>query len=90
MQVRVAYNWRGSFLQDIIDPTGWTGEPVYVGEYSQIDLSASYDITDNIVIMFEGINITDEATSKFGRQENQFLEFIDVGPRYLLGVRAAF
>ena len=90
LQVRVAYNWRGSFLQDIIDPTGWTGEPVYVGEYSQIDLSASYDITDNIVIMFEGINITDEATSKFGRQENQFLEFIDVGPRYLLGVRAAF
>lgn len=89
-QVRVAYNWRDSFLQDLIDPTGWTNEPVYVKEYEQIDFSMSYFINDTFTVVFDGINVTDEATRKHGRQENQFLEFIDIGPRYSLGLRAQF
>lgn len=89
-QMRVAYNWRDSFLQDLIDPTGWTNEPVYVKEYEQIDFSMSYNVSDSVTVVLDGINITDEATRKHGRHENQFLEFIDIGPRYSLGIRAEF
>ena len=88
LQVRVAYNWRGEFLQDTF--VGWTGTPQYVGEYEQIDASASYEVTDNLTVFVEALNITDEATSKYGRHQNQFLQYLETGPRYALGLRASF
>lgn len=88
LQVRIAYNWRDEFLQDTF--VGWTGTPQYVGEYEQIDASASYEINDNVTVFVEALNITDEATRKYGRHKNQFLQYLETGPRYSLGLRASF
>ncbi len=87
-QFRVAYNWRDSFLQSL---TQLNGDGVtFVDSFYQIDLSASYDVSENITIFFEGINVTGEIVTKHGRFENQFLNAEDSGARYSLGARVSF
>jgi iron complex outermembrane recepter protein len=84
-QVRLAYNWRDEFLRSVAD-----SEPHYTKAYGQFDLSASYNLTSNITLTFDGINITDEATQWRGRYSNHFELAETSGPRYSLGVRASF
>ncbi len=84
-QVRLAYNWRSEFLQSLHD-----NEPHFVKAYGQFDLSASYNLTQNITLTFDGINITDEAYQVRGRYANHFELAETSGPRYSLGVRASF
>ena len=88
LQIRLAYNIRAAFLQDNF----WQGgtEPMYVGRYKQFDASASYKLYTNFTLFFEGINLFDEKTHKYGRQHSQFLEYSETGARYALGLRATF
>ncbi|MGY0638566.1 MAG: TonB-dependent receptor [Paraglaciecola chathamensis] len=83
-QVRAAYNWRDDFLL-----TGGL-EPTFTEAYSQLDISASYDINDRLSVFFEGINVTDESTRRHGRFSNQLIDYEVYGPRYNLGVRGKF
>jgi len=87
-QARIAFNNRESFLQTLRN--GDTGEPEYVDTYGQWDLSASYDINENFTVVFEGINVTDEYTSKHGRLASHFTEQVRSGARYAIGVRGSF
>jgi TonB-dependent receptor len=87
-QGRIAYNNRESFLQTLNNAD--TAEPEFVDTYGQWDVSASYDIDDNFSIFFEGINITDEYTEKFGRIPSHFTEQVRSGSRYAMGVRGSF
>ncbi|MFT4941883.1 MAG: iron complex outermembrane receptor protein [Paraglaciecola sp.] len=87
-QARIAFNNRESFLQTLRN--GDTGEPEYVDTYGQWDVSASYDITEHFTVVVEGINVTDEYTSKHGRLASHFTEQVRSGARYALGVRGSF
>lgn len=86
---RVAYNWRDEFLF-AVDQLRQPGEPVFVDEYGQWDISASYDINDRFNVFFEGLNITDEISTAHGRFDEQFLYAYHGGPRYTFGVRGKF
>lgn len=84
-QARLAYNQRDEFLQSL---TQLNGDGVqFVDEYSQWDLSASYDISDRLTVFFEGINLTEEVVTKHGRFSNHFLLAEDSGRRLSLGFR---
>jgi len=87
-QARVAFNNRNSFLQTLSN--GDTGEPEFVDDYGQWDISASYDINEHFSVLFEGVNITDEYTEKFGRIQSHFTEQVRTGTRYSIGVRGSF
>ncbi|WDE08833.1 TonB-dependent receptor [Thalassomonas viridans] len=88
IQFRVAYNNREEFMQRT---TNWAGgAPIYVEDYAQVDVSGSYDINENFTVFFEGINVTNEITRKRGLYENHVLAIVETGPRWSLGVRAAF
>jgi TonB-dependent receptor len=87
-QGRIAFNNRESFLQTLNNAD--TAEPEFVDTYGQWDVSASYDIDDNFSVFFEGINITDEYTEKFGRIPSHFTEQVRSGSRYAIGVRGSF
>ncbi len=87
-QARVAFNNRESFLQSLNNPD--TGEPEFVDTYGQWDVSASYDINENFTVIFEGVNITDEYTDKFGRIPSHFTEQVRSGRRFSIGVRGSF
>ncbi|AQT60994.1 TonB-dependent receptor [Cellvibrio sp. PSBB023] len=90
-QIRIAYNWRDSFVRGFqYYYTSTSNEPVVVEDYSQIDISMSYDLTDNVSIFLEGINVTEEGSRIHGREKNHMFYVGEGVGRYALGVRASF
>lgn len=84
--MRLAYNERDDF---VMDPSSFFGDGQFNTEYSQLDLSANYNVNDNISLYFEALNLTDEVrliVNSFGL--NRGLE--DGGRRMTLGVHANF
>ncbi len=88
VQVRLSYNWRDEFL--FTTATGTGANPGYTEAYQQVDLNASYDLTDNLTIFAEGINITDEYSRNHARSEIMATHLSVGGPRYALGARYTF
>jgi TonB-dependent receptor len=88
VQFRLAYNQRNDFVQSLTQSNG--NGPTIVEDYEQWDLSASYDITDEVSVFVEGINLTEEYTHKRGRYDNHLLLVEDSGRRWALGIRANF
>ncbi|MDP5149590.1 TonB-dependent receptor [Rheinheimera baltica] len=87
-QARIAYNWRDQFVQSLTQSNG--DGVVIVEDYAQIDATASYDLTDNLTVVIEGINLTNEYVHKRGRFSNQLLLIEDSGRRIAFGVRGTF
>lgn len=61
ISARAAYNWRSDFLQtprDVIFPFS----PIYGESTGQLDASLFYDLTENIKIGVQGVNLLDEVT----------------------------
>lgn len=87
-QARIAYNWRDSFLASGASGTG--NNPIYVDEYSQVDLNVSYDINDNLTVFAEALNITEEAGRNYGRSYEQVLGYFEGYARYNIGARYRF
>jgi TonB-dependent receptor len=88
IQIRLAYNQRSDFVQSLTQNNG--NGPTIVEDYEQLDFSASYDITNEITIFAEGLNLTNEYVHKRGRYSNQLLLIEDSGRRWTVGVRANF
>lgn len=90
VQLRVAYNWRDDFLSGTTQPNVGNLGPTFVEAYGQWDLRASYNFSDNLTVFFEGINVTEETTSQYGRTTSQILSATQSGARYSVGARYAF
>ena len=84
---RIAYNNRGAFLHNFRNDFG---EPVNTESFSQIDISASYNLNDTFQAFFEGINITGEKLVQNGRYPTQVYNIEDNGSRYAIGLRVSF
>jgi len=85
IQLRIAYNWRDQWLSYAAGP-----QPGYVEAYEQIDINASYDLNNGLVLFFEAINVTDETTRGFARAYEQSAGVTQTGARYNMGVRYSF
>ena len=100
INARVARNWRddffagdgqsqGAFYADNGDRR--IGEnPTFVEAYAQWDISASFELNDNLTIFLDGINVTNEGNRNYGRTKRQVLRAGQTGARYNLGVRYNF
>jgi TonB-dependent receptor len=86
--VRVAYNWRDKFLNAYNDAGG--SSPEFVAAYAQIDLGVSYQITDNLKVSLDGINVTEEAYELVARNGDQVARRDEYGGRWMLGVGYSF
>ena len=90
-QARFAYNWRDKFLAGIGQGQGSTAiNPTNVRAYGQLDISASYEVNDNLTVFMDGINVTESDFRVYGREELQVLQAGQTGARYNLGVRYTF
>jgi outer membrane receptor protein involved in Fe transport len=96
---RVALNWRDDFYVGNGQNEGAAYDemenriaenPQYTQAYAQVDISATYEVNDNLTIMLDGINVTDETTRRYGREKLQVMEVSQNGPRYNLGLRYTF
>ncbi|WP_045858297.1 TonB-dependent receptor [Teredinibacter purpureus] len=88
LQARIAYNWRDQYLDDASRNS--SRNPVYIEAYSQIDLNVSYDVTDELVVFAEGLNITGENSRSHQRNVHMIEELYDLGARYTVGARYSF
>ena len=87
--VRLAYNWRDSFLAATVDGGG-RAAPVYTDKYGQTDVSIGYNVTEKLSLQAEVINLTNATQRQFGRTERSTLNVTQAGPRYMLGARYKF
>ena len=84
---RIAYNWRDEFLNNAAI---YANEPEFTEEYSQIDFSIGYQVTEQLSMSFAGINITGEDPRNHGRTANQLTFAEEWDARYELGIRYTF
>jgi len=89
LSARLAYNWRDEFLAQT-NVGGGNRNPIYVEPYDQIDMSLGYDISDNLALTFEAINLTGEDVRWHARSVKQMYRLEDQDPRYALGARYKF
>lgn len=91
LQLRLAYNYRNEYL---VEPNaiGFGGQ-LFNDDYSQLDATASYDINENLTVVVNGVNLTDEDQDVYSQIPGigrQFLSTSHVGPRVSVGVRGSF
>lgn len=87
-QVRLTYNWRDQYLAGT--NTDGANSPIYVEAYAQVDVSASYQVTDELALSFAGLNLTGENSRTHKRNETMLNNMFELGPRYTLGARYTF
>ena len=87
--IRLAANWRDEFLF-AENQLRATNEPVFFDEYLQWDLSSSYQLNDNLLLVVEALNLTGEDQKQRGRYRDQYLFENDQDPRFTVGIRGEF
>lgn len=89
-EARVAGNWRDEYLLQFgqnQNNSAFGAEPTFVNSSLQIDVSTSYNITEQFNVYFEALNVTNETLSTHGRFDNQMLDVFAYGRRYAIGAR---
>ena len=85
---RLAYNWRGQFLNATHD--GREPNPIYVEPYGQFDLSLGYKASEKLSFQFEAINLTDEISRAHERRTEILQLVTQTGRRFMVGARYKF
>lgn len=87
-QLRLAYNWRGSYLESISYGSG--AQPENRKSYGELDLSASYKINKHVSVFVSGTNLTQSHLYDYSVYPNRFLYAEADGTVYTIGVRGTF
>ncbi|MEI9850923.1 MAG: TonB-dependent receptor [Sphingomonas sp.] len=88
ISARVAYNWRDKFLSGV--NRGGGRSPVFFAPFGTVDANVSWDLTEQIAVSLEAINILSEPVRSYGRDENQLWFAQEQKPRIFLGARFRF
>lgn len=89
-ELRVAANWRDQYLRQFGQTqnlSAFGAEPTFVNTSLQIDVSTSYQLSEQVNLFFEALNLTNDTLSTHGRFDNQLLDVYAYGRRYSAGVR---
>jgi outer membrane receptor protein involved in Fe transport len=70
--------------------SGRNGEPEYFDSYGQVDIGASYNVTDHFTVFVDGLNLTDEDEFIYSVTPDRTKEFRTTGRRIAGGVRVRF
>ena len=87
-QVRLAYNWRGKYLESISYGSG--AQPATRTDYGELDLSASYKLNNHVSLFVSGTNLTQSHLYDYSAYPNRFLYAEADGTVYTVGVRGTF
>jgi TonB-dependent receptor len=88
LSARLAWNWRDEFL--LSSNNGNSRNPRYVEAYQQFDLTVGFDVTEQLSVSFDAINLTGEDVRWHGRSESQMIRLEDQQARYAIGARFKF
>ena len=82
------YKTRSGYFQGYGRDTG--ARIRYVDDYNTLDLRLSYDLTDNLKLSLEGINLLSEPRVDFRGIVGEVVQTLEYGPRIFVGVKAKF
>ena len=82
------YKARSQYFQGYGRDTG--ARIRYVDNYNTLDLRLRYDITDEIQLSLEGINLLSEPRVDFRGLDGEVVQTLEYGPRVFAGVTARF
>jgi TonB-dependent receptor len=85
--VRLAYNYRSSYFENFGGTGDRTAEPTWTAAASQVDLTASYDITRHFSITFTGVNLNGSVRRDYIENINVFRSYVERPTTYIIGVR---
>ncbi|MBC9033416.1 TonB-dependent receptor [Sphingomonas sp. JC676] len=88
ISARVAYNWRDKFLSGINRQD--SRNPEFTAPFGQLDATLSYEITPQIAVTLEGINLTEESVRTYARDTKELWYAQELDRRFLLGARFKF
>lgn len=88
VDVRFAYAWRDEFV-DV--PFGPGGNPIWQDAFGQLDMSATWNLTESLALKFEALNLTDEGEFLYtaGRKDLP-VRRADNERRFAVGVRYTY
>lgn len=84
---RVSVNNRSEYL---VGQTAEGGRDEFVDDFTQVDLSFTYNISDALTLYLEGINVLDEPFFRFSETRDLLESYEENGARYVLGLRGNF
>ncbi|WP_176500496.1 TonB-dependent receptor [Sphingomonas sp. HMP9] len=87
ISARTSYNWRSDYLRQCRSSQG---RPRNRSSYGQLDLNMAYDLTSNLQVYVQGVNVTNERVNEWSAVEDRFLALQETGARYNFGVRVKF
>lgn len=87
-QARLAYNYRSERVAGY--NVTWGSGTLWQKPTGYVDLSASYNINDNVSVFLNASNITNEKEEYYLEYKDQFGYQFEYEARYTLGVRATF
>ena len=85
--VRVAYNYRDSFLANRANTQG---NPQFTDDYGQLDATINWNVTEKITLSLNGINMNDEARYQYFLTPDRMLAHRASGARYTISARIRF
>jgi TonB-dependent receptor len=85
---RLAYTWRDTNIAEVNRGPGRS--PSYVEPFGTLDVNISYDVSENLALSVEGINLLGEDIRTYGRTERQLNFYQELEPRILVGARYKF
>ncbi len=88
VNARLAYNWRGQFLQSTQDGQGYN--PVYVEPYHQIDATLGYNWNEHLSFTLDALNLNDGVIRSHSRTTEALESIVQTGRRFLVGARYKF
>jgi TonB-dependent receptor len=92
-EARLSYTWRDKSFDSnfqFSDDNSTRTYGVWNRDYGQLDAQLGYQVTDNIGLTVEAINLTEQDQSQYLQYENLPFAFESGSRRILLGVRGTF
>ena len=84
--VRLMYNYRTEWYKGV----HWTGAELWNDSYGQLDFSSSYELSENISLTFEAVNLTDEEVTEYDGDKTRLMSTYQNGRRFVLGANFSF
>lgn len=88
LSARVSYNWRDKFLS--ATNQGGNRNPLFTDSFGTLDANISFDVTRNIALSFEAVNLTSESFRQYARTEKNLVFVQELKPRFWAGARFRF
>lgn len=85
LSARLSYNYRSKFFMDID-----RAAPLNQASLSSLDASVSVNLTDNIALTADAVNLTNESIEQYSGTTSRPRAIFDNGRQFYFGVRAKF